>query len=84
MKSFWPVLFIGSFLLSLTLMGCGGGTALVEQKCTQCHSMDGNYVQQRTAAEWQRIVTAMKAMGMEVTGAEEKTIVKALYAEYGR
>jgi hypothetical protein len=46
--------------------------------------MDGSYTQQRTAAEWQRVVTGMKAMGLKVTESEEQKIVKALHAEYGR
>jgi hypothetical protein len=77
--------FLAGMLMLLTpLLGCSNDVALIEQKCVSCHSFQGSYAEPRSAAEWQRVVTSMKGMGLKLTDSEESQIVKALSKEYGR
>ena len=60
-------------------------TALVKQKCTECHGMDN--ITKRggaTRAGWTKVVNEMIDHGLEVSAAETKTIVAWLVKHHGK
>lgn len=61
------------------------GMALLNQRCTSCHTLDRIITQRKTAAEWRATVQRMvNANGAQVTPAEQEQIVAYLAEAYGR
>jgi len=81
-------------VLLMGVAGCSGGTgtvenaggrdtadsakALVDSKCSLCHTLDRVYTAEKTKAEWESTVDRMKTNGMVVTDEEYTTIVEYL------
>lgn len=60
------------------------GEALVQQKCTMCHSLEQATGEDRDAAGWSAIVDRMVKNGLVVTDEEKATIIDYLAATYGK
>lgn len=86
------VLVVGA-VLALSAVGCSAGTdtgttgagdssdpakALVDSKCSMCHSLDRVYSAQKTAAEWEITIDRMKTNGMVITDEENAQILEYL------
>ncbi|MCU0519538.1 MAG: hypothetical protein MUF84_02440 [Anaerolineae bacterium] len=85
--------------LAVFAVGCGGdeaavdggaagvdtpaGQALLEDRCTQCHTLDRVTSESKTAAEWQQIVGSMVSKGAQLSSAEVDTLVAYLAEMYG-
>jgi len=54
------------------------GQALLQQRCSVCHSTDRVTSQQKTADQWKRTVDRMIANGAQLTPPEEATLVNYL------
>jgi len=68
-----------------TALADGPGLAVTETQCKMCHSLDYITTQPRgAAAQWQGVVTKMKAVyGAPLGDADAKTIVDYLAVHYG-
>lgn len=55
--------------------GSDPGRALVETKCSMCHSLDRVWAAEKSAEEWNTTVQRMKANGLVVTAEEEQQII---------
>ena len=59
-------------------------TALFEQKCSVCHSIDVAKLHRRKSREWKRIVRRMqREHKCNITNAEAKIIIDYLTKNYG-
>lgn len=52
--------------------------AVVDSKCSLCHSLDRVYAADYTMSEWETTVARMKANGLVVTDEEYSTIIEYL------
>jgi cytochrome c5 len=59
------------------------GTALLEERCTVCHSLDRVMQAQKTRDEWEQTVTRMVGKGAQLTEDEQATLPEYLAATYG-
>lgn len=59
------------------------GQALLEARCTQCHSLDRVRSQSLTQDEWQGVVEDMVAKGANLNAEEQEVLVEYLAQEYG-
>jgi uncharacterized membrane protein len=59
------------------------GAALIQQRCTICHSISRIQSAHHNAAEWQTIVDAMVQRGAQLSADEENVVVDYLTATYG-
>jgi Quinohemoprotein amine dehydrogenase A, alpha subunit, haem binding len=64
--------------------GAASGEALVNEKCTRCHSLDRIQGARKSPEDWQATVSRMQGNGLKVTDAEKATIVDYLAATYGQ
>jgi mono/diheme cytochrome c family protein len=62
--------------------GLPDGAALVQEYCTECHSLNRVKRTSGTAAQWASIVEDMIAEGLEVTEQEKQTIIAYLAQTY--
>jgi mono/diheme cytochrome c family protein len=61
-----------------------GGKALLEQKCSICHSADRPKAKKKDRAGWEKTVMRMKNVnGCPITDEEAKTIIDYLAKNYG-
>jgi cytochrome c5 len=58
------------------------GKALVDTKCTQCHTLDRVTSSKMTGDEWAKTVNDMVSKGLQVTDAEKQAIVTYLSDTY--
>jgi len=88
----WVVLIV--IVLVAMLGACGGGTSssgeskvdaasLVENRCTQCHSLDKVTSVQKTQAQWDATVSNMVQKGAQLSGDEQAAVVAYLAETYG-
>jgi mono/diheme cytochrome c family protein len=59
------------------------GAALLNERCTVCHSLDRVTSKKNTAAQWTQIVSRMVGKGAELTSEEQKVLVDYLAKTYG-
>jgi Spy/CpxP family protein refolding chaperone len=87
-------------LVAGLVAGCGGsaapatsvpsqpaaadGAALLQERCSGCHSPTKATGQTHTQAEWDQIVSLMIQKGASLTDAEKATLVEHLAASYGK
>jgi hypothetical protein len=77
-------------LLSTLLAACGGqstpatldGKALVEERCTQCHSLDRVTSAHKTKEEWTTTVERMVSNGANLNTEEQGAVIEYLSANY--
>ena len=66
-----------------TLASGGDGLALLNDRCTVCHSLDRVTSLRNTADQWNRIVSRMVQNGAQLTSAEQTVLVNYLAKTYG-
>jgi hypothetical protein len=77
------------FLLLGALMGCAGdgdegdGRALLEARCTGCHSLERVENSEHTRTEWEGIVDRMITYGADLNEEEQTILVDYLAENYG-
>lgn len=92
-RRFATLIVTGALVLLLTACG-GGGTgsasdaggrdtsdpakAVVDSKCSLCHSLDRVYSATKTKAEWETTVTRMKSNGLVITESEYSQVIEFL------
>jgi mono/diheme cytochrome c family protein len=59
------------------------GQALLEDRCSSCHSADRVRSEKKSGDEWQSTVSRMVGKGAELTEAEQAVLVDYLAATYG-
>lgn len=88
----WIVLV--AIVMVAALAACGGGTpsssgaeidaaTLVQNRCTQCHSLDKVTSVQMTQAQWDQTVSNMIQKGAQLSGDEHVAVVAYLAETYG-
>jgi cytochrome c-type biogenesis protein CcmH/NrfF len=60
------------------------GAALVQERCTVCHSLSRVENARFTASDWKSVVDQMIARGARLTPDEETVVVSWLAANYGQ
>ncbi len=58
------------------------GQALMQQRCSVCHSLDRVTSAHHTPSEWQATVDRMVARGAQLTPSEEQVLLAYLEANY--
>ena len=87
-------------LVTGLVAGCGGsaapatsvpsqpaaadGAALLQERCSGCHSVSKATDQAHTQAEWDQIVSLMIQKGASLTDTEKATLVEYLATSYGK
>jgi cytochrome c5 len=61
----------------------GDGEALLNDRCTKCHSLDRVTSAKKSAADWESTVTRMVGKGAKLTSEEQKVLVDYLAKTYG-
>ncbi len=59
------------------------GAALVQERCTVCHTLSRAESQRLSSTEWKSVVDMMIARGAKLTAAEETLVVDYLATKYG-
>ncbi len=59
------------------------GAELLQDRCTQCHSLDRVTEAHKTSAEWEATVDGMRDMGAELTDEEARILTEYLAETYG-
>lgn len=59
------------------------GAALLEERCTVCHTADKITQAQKSADQWESTVTRMVNKGTQLTDDEKAVLVEYLAATYG-
>lgn len=79
------------------LTGCGGSaqqasltpsatlneTALLQERCSVCHSLDRVQQARKTAEQWEQTVTRMIGKGAQLSDEERAALLAYLVATYG-
>ena len=60
------------------------GQALVEKKCTFCHTLDRVHKKKADLAGWQSTIDRMIAKGAQLDAREAEAVAEYLTAEYGK
>jgi len=60
------------------------GAALVQERCTVCHTLSRAESQHLNSTEWKSVVDMMIARGANLTAAEETLVVDYLATQYGK
>lgn len=60
------------------------GAALLDQRCSACHSPDRAKQAPRSKGEWETTVTRMIGKGAQLNDAEKQTLVDYLAKNYGK
>ena len=58
------------------------GEALLNDRCTKCHSLDRVTSAKKSASDWQKTVTRMVGNGANLTSEEQKVLVDYLAKTY--
>jgi cytochrome c5 len=58
------------------------GATLVQERCTQCHTLDRVAAEDGDAAKWTAIVNEMIANGASLNDQEKQAVIDYLAAEY--
>jgi mono/diheme cytochrome c family protein len=66
-----------------TVSGTQDGAALLQERCSVCHSTDRVTQAKKTKAEWDTTVTRMVGKGAQLSDAEKQILVDYLAANYG-
>jgi hypothetical protein len=69
-----------------TMSGCGGqvsSEALVEERCTGCHTLAPIEVAQKTVEEWEFTVYRMTEKGARLNGRQAQEVIDYLSSVYG-
>lgn len=61
-----------------------GGAALLQARCTRCHTLDRVRQTPRTAGEWETIVARMRSKGAQLSDAEAAALVEHLAQTFGK
>ena len=61
----------------------GDAAALVQDRCTVCHSLDRVRQAKKTRDRWAQTVTRMVGKGAELSAAEQTTVIEYLSKTYG-
>ena len=87
-----------SIVLIAILAGCGGqettsqpegqgptisGQALLDDRCTECHTLDRVTSASKTREEWDGTVTDMVRRGADLDEQEQEVLVEYLASTYG-
>jgi len=67
---------------SAPVTGSLDGAALVQEYCTECHTLNRVKRTSGSAAEWASIIEKMVGEGLEVTGQEKQAILAYLAQTY--
>lgn len=94
MKNIVVFSLIVVIFLSLFLVACGSsssttqpasqGQALLQERCTKCHSLDEVTSLSLSADEWNQVVTSMVARGAQLNSDEQTVLVQYLAETYGK
>jgi cytochrome c2 len=84
------ILFVGTFLVSCgsnaapttSPGGASDGKALMQERCTVCHSTDRITTTHKTADQWTSTVTRMISHGAQLNTQEQQTLITYLAATY--
>jgi len=84
------ILFVGTFLVSCgsnaapttSPGGASDGKALMQERCTVCHSTDRITTAHKTADQWTSTVTRMISHGAQLNTQEQQTLITYLAATY--
>jgi cytochrome c5 len=60
----------------------GDGEALLNDRCTKCHSLDRVTSAKKSAADWETTVARMVGKGAKLTSEEQKAVVDYLAKTY--
>jgi mono/diheme cytochrome c family protein len=60
------------------------GAALLDQRCSACHSPDRAKQAPRSKSDWEKTVTRMIGKGAQLNDAEKQTLVDYLAQTYGK
>jgi cytochrome c5 len=60
----------------------GNGEALLNDRCTKCHSLDRVTSAKKSASDWEKTVTRMVGKGAQLTSEEQKVLVDYLAKTY--
>jgi mono/diheme cytochrome c family protein len=60
------------------------GAALLNERCSTCHSVDVPKGEKNTKAEWELLVGKMISRGAKLSDAEKATLVEYLAQTYGK
>ena len=61
----------------------GNGAALLEERCTVCHSLDRVTSASKTRQEWEQTVTRMVGKGARLNTDEQEILISYLTETYG-
>ena len=61
----------------------GDGAALLEERCTVCHSLDRVTSASKTRQEWEQTVTRMVGKGARLNADEQEILISYLTETYG-
>jgi len=61
----------------------GDGAALLEERCTICHSLDRVTSASKTRQEWEQTVTRMVGKGARLNADEQEILISYLTETYG-
>ena len=61
----------------------GDGAALLEERCTECHSLDRTTSKQKTREEWEKTVVRMVDRGAQLNEEEQAILIAYLAETYG-
>lgn len=59
------------------------GAELLQNRCTECHSLDMVMAASKTQGEWEATVTSMRDKGAELTDEEAQILIEYLAETYG-
>ncbi|MGB9585823.1 MAG: hypothetical protein ACPL3P_05920 [Anaerolineales bacterium] len=60
------------------------GAALLQERCTVCHSLDRITNEKNSRAQWERIVDRMIQKGAQLNDSEKATLLDYLAQNYGQ
>ena len=60
----------------------GNGEALLNDRCTKCHSLDRVTSAKKSAGDWEKSVSRMVGKGAKLTSEEQKVLVDYLAKTY--
>ena len=66
-----------------TVAAAADGAALLESRCSVCHSADRPKSKKNTRDQWDAIVKRMVGKGAKLTAAEQTTLIDHLAKNYG-
>ena len=83
-----------TFLMSVVISACGGSTgvnatatalngrALLEQRCTECHTLDRVERASMSPERWGLVVRRMVSKGSELNASEQQILIEYLSSTY--